>query len=111
MAIYTGEPDKLHQVGDSTLGCYDELKAYLTSMTQVQRGLATAVVSPGAGNAIQNVVGDAVQKGYSLAATLYEIVHQLKVTGVHVENSDLDSASQLNAKVGAGTSKVDTNWA
>ncbi|MFB8005975.1 hypothetical protein [Nocardia sp. NPDC056000] len=97
MSIYTGEPEKLHQVGVSTEGCHLELEGYLSALTNVQDELHAAVVSKGAGSAIYVALGDAHQKGKSLSSTLNEIVTELRSTGVKIESSDLDGASMMNS--------------
>ncbi|WP_280265227.1 hypothetical protein [Nocardia wallacei] len=93
--MYIGEPDELRGSAKTTGDRLDVLEGLLKNLTGVQDELRAAVVSKGAGDAIYNTVGNAHERGKSLAGTLAKIISDLNQAGVKVESDDLAGAQQI----------------
>ncbi|KAA8881914.1 hypothetical protein F3087_40320 [Nocardia colli] len=122
---FTGDPHVMQASANSTAACHAELEGHLRALTGVQDGMQVALVSPGAGQAVNTALGNAYVAGKALSGSLQEIIDTLSQFGVTVDVQDTDAASRVHAAAGSagilgdtgsvapsGTPAIDTSsWA
>lgn len=111
---YTGSQAELDTAAKDTLAHTEDVEARLTDLSGIRSQLSLSLRSAHAGNALNQQLGRAHDNGKALAATLNEIVDDLKNLGAAVSAQDQEGLDEINRAFGATDavdSKLDsTTW-
>ncbi|MFG3618264.1 MULTISPECIES: hypothetical protein [Nocardia] len=92
---YTGDPSEINAVAKKFFTHADTFKNHMGILEGIKMEYAPAVQGA-TGNAIQQAMQGALDKGGKLHATFMEIVDALNTSGATFDSQDQENASQVN---------------